>query len=209
MDSKKIDRRVKYTKAQLKEALIALMLEKPLYKISIKEICEKSDINRSTFYAHYNTQYDLYEEIITESTDDIKQIVSEYPKDRKGIDTVNMYKKILNYVEKNEELCLVLLSDNGNLTAGEALNSILEGVINDRLIETNEDGLDKQTSSYLSLFVMSGMISILWKWLNDKNRVPAQDLAWLMFAMTSRISRSYNAAMIKKNAQKENNDSGT
>ena len=48
----------------LKNALIDIMKTKSIHLVSIKEICEEADVNRSTFYRHYNTQYDLYDDII-------------------------------------------------------------------------------------------------------------------------------------------------
>ncbi len=44
------------------EALIALLKEKDLEYITVKEICEKAGVNRSTFYLHYETITDLVNE---------------------------------------------------------------------------------------------------------------------------------------------------
>lgn len=57
------DRRVKYTKAALEEALLDLMAEKPIDRISVKELCDKADVNRSTFYAHYGSPQELLDSI--------------------------------------------------------------------------------------------------------------------------------------------------
>ena len=54
----KEDRRIRITKKAIKESLIELLQEYPIAKISVKMICESADINRSTFYAHYNDQSD-------------------------------------------------------------------------------------------------------------------------------------------------------
>jgi len=56
MKSNKLDRRVKYTRMVLKESFINLLEKKDISQITIKEICEDADINRATFYAHYNDQ---------------------------------------------------------------------------------------------------------------------------------------------------------
>lgn len=44
----------KYFKTALRmdEALIALLEKKDLEYITVKEICEEADVNRSTFYLH-------------------------------------------------------------------------------------------------------------------------------------------------------------
>lgn len=46
------------------QALISLLAEKDIEYISVKEICEKAGVNRSTFYLHYETIGDLLEETI-------------------------------------------------------------------------------------------------------------------------------------------------
>ncbi len=59
----KENRKTKYTQMVLQDALMELMAEKSISKITIKELCEKADINRTTFYAHYTDQNDLLHEI--------------------------------------------------------------------------------------------------------------------------------------------------
>ena len=48
-----------YTALCMDEALISLLKEKDLEYITVKEICEKAGVNRSTFYLHYETIADL------------------------------------------------------------------------------------------------------------------------------------------------------
>ena len=55
------DRRVRKTRAILKQSLITLMKEKSIKHITVKELCEQSDINRGTFYLHYSDVFDLFE----------------------------------------------------------------------------------------------------------------------------------------------------
>lgn len=59
--SERLDRRKRYTRKVLKESLISLLKDKPISSVTVKEICELADINRSTFYTHYNDQFDLLE----------------------------------------------------------------------------------------------------------------------------------------------------
>ncbi len=56
-----MDRRQKYTRMVLKQALSELLQEKHLDKVTVKELCEKADINRTTFYRNYVDVYDLFE----------------------------------------------------------------------------------------------------------------------------------------------------
>jgi AcrR family transcriptional regulator len=56
------DRRIRKTKQELKDAMLALLDEKPFEKISVTELCEKASVSRITFYTHYGSKYDLVNE---------------------------------------------------------------------------------------------------------------------------------------------------
>ncbi|MBQ7117468.1 MAG: TetR/AcrR family transcriptional regulator, partial [Clostridia bacterium] len=74
MSETKESRRVKMTKMLLKDSLIDLMKDKSIHSISIKDVCDGADINRSTFYRHYNTQYELYDDIIQDIMNDMLEV---------------------------------------------------------------------------------------------------------------------------------------
>ena len=60
------DKRVTRTKSLLKHALIELLSSQSFEQISVKAICDKAEISRITFYAHYSDKYDLAEDIFQE-----------------------------------------------------------------------------------------------------------------------------------------------
>ena len=53
-----------HTALRMDEALIALLEEKDLEYITVKEICRQAGVNRSTFYLHYETIADLVNEAL-------------------------------------------------------------------------------------------------------------------------------------------------
>ena len=59
VEPEKIDRRVRRTKQQLRSALTTLLLEKDFSDITVREISERADVNRGTFYSHYRDAFDL------------------------------------------------------------------------------------------------------------------------------------------------------
>lgn len=60
MDGTTTDRRVLRTQAALHEAMISLMLEKGYEAITIKDIVDRANLGRSTFYAHYTGKDHLF-----------------------------------------------------------------------------------------------------------------------------------------------------
>ncbi|WP_419959846.1 TetR/AcrR family transcriptional regulator [Psychrobacillus sp. BM2] len=60
------DRRIRRTKNLFKEHFIQLVKEKGYKNVTVTDIVEKADYNRSTFYLHFKDKEDLAEELVTE-----------------------------------------------------------------------------------------------------------------------------------------------
>ena len=60
-------RRTRYTRLAMQDALVELLQNQPLGSITIKALCERADVNRSTFYAHYASIEDLLHDIEDET----------------------------------------------------------------------------------------------------------------------------------------------
>lgn len=164
------DRRVKMTKKILKETLVSLMREKSIHELSIKKVCEAAEINRSTFYHHYQSISELYDDIIKDILTDINVIVK---KNRElNVSNSTLIAEMLSYVERNRELFLVILSDKGNIGIGEKLNRYVSSFI----------GADNNSelSMYCAQFISAGLINIIWRWLNTENRLSPKDMAGLI-----------------------------
>lgn len=54
-----MDIRVQKTETAIKNAFMELRAQKSVEKITVKELCEKAQINKSTFYTHYEDIYAL------------------------------------------------------------------------------------------------------------------------------------------------------
>lgn len=79
-DKKVKDPRVLRTKNSLKRGLLLLMNEKVFEEITIKEITQKANVNRATFYLHYKDKYDLLHQSMMEVFDDIQEGIKIIPK---------------------------------------------------------------------------------------------------------------------------------
>ena len=75
----KTDRRIRKTKAQLRAGLAKLMQEKSIKEITVKELVEEVDINRSTFYLHYTDIFNMLSTIEEELLEEIRQTIQNHP----------------------------------------------------------------------------------------------------------------------------------
>ena len=77
MEGHKEDRRIRRTKKLLKQALAQLMDEKEFKDITVRDITERADLNRGTFYLHYTDTYDILNKIENEILFNIQSMVDE------------------------------------------------------------------------------------------------------------------------------------
>ena len=156
MITKKDDRRVKYTKMVLKDSFITLLEKKDISKISITEICENADINRATFYAHYNDQYDFMNQIQDELLGNVENHLAAFSKNDLPIAIVDMVEQIFEYIKENARICKLLLSDRGDLNFQKRVFMLVyENIINN--IVWN-DSISKEDAEYIHAFTLTGCI---------------------------------------------------
>ncbi len=120
----KTDKRIRYTKMFLKQSLIKLMKEKPISRITIKELCEEAEINRATFYAHYKDQYDLLEQTEQELIDEVNRCIdslAEYPNENR---LRQVTWEIIKMIDENLESVRVLWGKNGDMKLQEDMAQI-------------------------------------------------------------------------------------
>ena len=94
----KSDRRVRKTESAIFSALTTLLKEKPLSDISIRELTEKADVHRATFYDHYTDINDCFEAFQVLILDELNVVLKSSP----DLNYPLIYSNILSYVRENQ-----------------------------------------------------------------------------------------------------------
>ena len=105
---KKPDRRIRKTKSQLRAGLSKLMQHKSIKEITVKELVEEVDINRSTFYLHYTDIYNMLETIENELQEEILKIIQEHPVSPFNEDSFPFIEDIFLTLWENKDICSAL-----------------------------------------------------------------------------------------------------
>ena len=69
----KNDARTRYTRGRIVKAFYDALRGKPLPKVTVREICDRAEINRATFYHHYLDTYDLLEKLEAEILEELRR----------------------------------------------------------------------------------------------------------------------------------------
>lgn len=179
----KPDRRVQYTKMVLRQSFIELLEKHPISKIAIKAICEKADVNRTTFYAHYADQYDLLEQIKQELIDDVNAHLADFPFYENQSESVQMLIKIFEYIKQNSKICSVLLSDTSDTAFHDQVMVIVQKLCMELL---SKKSLRQDTLDYIISFAATGSIGLIRKWLAAGMQEPTDQMAETILKLTHR-----------------------
>ncbi|MGN1140766.1 MAG: TetR/AcrR family transcriptional regulator [Oliverpabstia sp.] len=95
----KTDARVRYTCMVIRQSFFQLLKEKPVSKITVKEICDRSEINRATFYKHYRDPFDLLERIEEEMLTRLQDTLQQ----KKYRNIKALYTDVLIQIKSNRE----------------------------------------------------------------------------------------------------------
>jgi AcrR family transcriptional regulator len=173
LETKKMDRRVRKTRMQLRAGLTQLMKEKPIKDITVRELAQLVDINRCTFYLHYRDIYDMVAHVEQEVFSEFEALVEKYPPLEIQNKPLPMLLDLYTYFADNSDLCTVFLSGNGDITF---VNKLI-GLIRDRVLEywLQERNLDAEHFDYYFSFIATGCIGIIREWfLRDMHESTAE-----------------------------------
>lgn len=173
MENKKMDRRVRKTRMQLRAGLTQLMREKPIKDITVRELAQLVDINRCTFYLHYRDIYDMVEQVEQEVFDEFEEIVSSYSPEDLEARPLSLLLALFEFFYANADLSSAFLGGNGDMAF---FNKLID-MIRDRVLEywQREKKKDPEQFDYYFSFLASGFIGIIREWFaRDMKESPEQ-----------------------------------
>ncbi len=177
MPEESVDCRVKKTKKQLRLALMDLMSEKAKKNISVRELAERADINRGTFYIHYKDVSDLLQRLEDEMAERLSDMCRHHASNTE-ISSYPFLTDLYRFVLDNADLCRVLLGPNGDIAYRQRICGILhDDFLYDFLSRFYPD--DRQRLEHFCAFIVSGNLNLALTWLNDGTKETPEEMAQL------------------------------
>ena len=170
------DRRIKRTKMLLQNALVDLMLEKAVGKISVKELTQKADVNRSTFYLHYLDIYDMLEQMENEFVETIQGFFHDFFTPLPTSMPLTLFVNISEWLEQDKVYYVKLLRGSASGYIFEELESRIrdEFLTLLYLIFLDEESLDLRTRVN---FTVSGTVGVLRMWVMEGGNISLVELS--------------------------------
>lgn len=178
---KQENQRTRLTKRLLRESLLELLKEKPVEYITVKELCEYAELNRSTFYAYYTDVPALYQEMGGELANALLEHIHAINQGS-GINTEPM----LSYIRDNRELFHLLVYREKYLNANQPVQrQIIQGYLN--LAPELRLPCGEEEREYFLEYLYMGGAGVIHRWVQNGCDLPPKQAAELIDKMIGQL----------------------
>ena len=169
------DRRSRKTKHIIRETLLQLLKEKRLTQITISELADTADINRKSFYNHYESIYAVLDELEDECIERMLTLFSEDSIKNYINNPTTFFLRLAKELKNNEEFYKILIDSEENLKLIQKLTDRLR-----KYFCQSEQLLGYTQSPYFEYFInfiVSGMASVYNSWFQTEKKISIEELS--------------------------------
>ena len=176
------------TATKMDEALIKLLGKKEFEYITIRELCDRAGVNRSTFYLHYDNMTDLLQETTRYVFDKFLTYFSapniDYAKC--GLEELIFTRKeyvipYLTFIKENQRIFKTALNNLGTMGFEAYYNRMFSHIFNPILERFGVAVCERQ---YVIKYYLSGITAISLEWLDGGCETPIDTIYEIIFKCT-------------------------
>lgn len=164
----KTDARVRYTERVIRDVFLQKLKEKPVSKITVTEICTEAEINRATFYKHYEDVFYLLKK-----TEEMMQ--KEFETSLDNIKKGYLYESMLKTLKTTQKYALPyfpIFTSNGDPEFAKKLAEISA----DRFYDSIHIP-DTKLKGKAYIYISSGSTGIMEKWIRTGMQEKPEEIA--------------------------------
>lgn len=192
-DPSRTDRRVNRTRRQLREALMALILERGYDAVTIEDITERADLGRTTFYLHYHDKEELLVESLEAIAEDLKAQVDrladleqEGEPETRGSARSRPVAVAFRHADEHRDLYRIILKAEGGGRAASRIRDIIYEAALDyfnRYLSRWMDGEPSIALPVIAGYFASALMGFMTWWLEKDLPYSGDEAADLFVAL--------------------------
>lgn len=161
--NKKNNKQFQSSDIRMKQAMLELMNTTPFDKITVRLICAKAEVNRSTFYAHYIDIYDMIEQMETNLK---KKLLDNYSVSETVIPlSLESFITFLGFIREHKDFYRIALKARREFPLKQGLEPLWEQIIRPRCFEA---GITSENEMmYYFVGFQAGLTMILKRWVEQ------------------------------------------
>lgn len=176
MTEKAEDRRTRRSQKLLKQGLLELMREKKFSAISVRDVTERADMNRGTFYLHYPDTTALLQSVEEDMLAEAQLLIDEHMAEFEADGSLRpVFKPILDYIVEHRPEFEALFDNNSTSNFTDSLQDLIHrnGV---SLVQAKFHGGSPAQLDFLISFIGYGLIGLIKTWFDQDMVLPREDL---------------------------------
>lgn len=182
MVTRRADRRIAKTRRALRQALLDLIEERGLDRVTVKELCERADLNRGTFYLHYRDVNDLLKQYTSEVLGGLRTVVAKIDaRDMRAYEAKDEpypgFVGVLEYIREHALFFRLMLGPKGDPAFSNKLYDLLKDRMAGRLRELGIRPPAAVSWEYLAAFLSRAHVGIIQHWVDTGMVESPRDLA--------------------------------
>ncbi|MCR5392842.1 MAG: TetR/AcrR family transcriptional regulator [Olsenella sp.] len=163
MAEKGLNRNAQRSIRLLKEAFMELLAEKPYESITVSNVARKADLNRGTFYAHFDNVDDLMRSVMSDTADTISEFLSKAVESGFLEDPLPVLAQVGAYLDQNRELTRKLVESRSVEPFVLALESRFREWVQQRIPARTAE--EKLACAMLTDYLAGGVLQTYRSWL--------------------------------------------
>ncbi|KFI62004.1 TetR/AcrR family transcriptional regulator [Bifidobacterium cuniculi] len=176
-------RRTRYTRSVLQDTMVELLREKSMPHITVSELCSQADVNRSTFYAHYDGLEDLLHDVEGEAIDHVSAAFDDLLSQSDPTDAETAIRRICAYIADNRSHLQVLMSSRADLDFQRRLMGLLYQH-DDEIMQLQPASNDPNENRLRLQFAIHGAIGLIQYWLDTGLEASPEQVAQTIIDMS-------------------------
>lgn len=185
---KKTESKYFHTAERFDKALLSLLEKKPFEYVTVSELCEAAEVNRSTFYLHYENTTDVLKEASAYVLDnfasyfsvDMESITSKYATcDLQELNFINeeYLHPYLSFIKDNQRLFFTVLSQPTVFDSRAIFQRLFDNIFNP-ILDRFHYPRDEQ--HYVMMFYLNGITAIITEWIKEGCNRSIADIATII-----------------------------
>lgn len=165
------------------DALILILEKKDFEYITVKEICEKAGVNRSTFYLHYDTTNDLLRDCLDMLNNSLEQKFNNKEIKEEDFNTNKLEDLIfinedylrpyLEYVKENKKIYKAIYNNPNLFDAKSGFDRLYKMIFKPIISKFN---IHENEHEYIMNYYVMGVSSIIINWVNKDCKDEIKDI---------------------------------
>lgn len=177
---KSLDRRQKKTRHAIQTALMALMADKPLEKITVSELAARADINRKTFYNHYATIQEVRRELDQQYIDTIFSFVEQTEPEELTRDPSPFVHQLISAMVLQPTRARLVFESGESVYLAEHMRSLVLPYVSHVARRQN---IPASYLNYALEYIVYGALAMLNSWVQAEYPLSPQELERVLSAL--------------------------